>query len=85
MTKIFEINHGSHKRRDELMRYFNHIFAGQAINIPFCVRTGAPDCRVPPTTKGLATVDIFQQFLSLLHNITTGRRSKFFDCRQNSR
>lgn len=30
--------------------------------IPFCVLTGAPDCRIPPTTKGLATVDILQYF-----------------------
>jgi hypothetical protein len=26
--------------------------------LPFCERTGSPDCRDPPTAKALATVDM---------------------------
>lgn len=42
--------------------------------IPFCVRTGAPDCLMPPTAKGLATVDIARKSLLLQHDADTKSR-----------
>lgn len=46
---------------------------GLSVLVPFCVRTGAPDCRMPPTAKGLAIVDIARKSL-FQHDASTESR-----------
>lgn len=53
----------THKIYFEVSRRDITKLRGYSASLPFCVRTGAPDCRMPPTAKGLATVDIAQKLL----------------------
>lgn len=47
--------------------------------LPFCVRTGAPDVRVPAIDKALATVDIFHKFIFKCNLSNTKMRIQRFE------
>lgn len=49
--------------------------------LPFCVRTGAPECLVPATDSAAASVDILSSFIyefikiNARHTFDSGRRN----------
>lgn len=62
-SKIQQLPKVIHEIYFEVLRRDITKLHGFSASLPFCVRTGAPDCRMPPMAKGLATVDIAQKSL----------------------